>query len=209
MLLILGLSFLGVIIYFVINHINHINYMKKICIPVEDSDRIIISNLECISIMFQLLHKNKELESIIIPIFMKIFEPTIQPTKENFDRYITKVMKSIGYNNSSYYNINQVFIQSYLKVNYKTITDNCSLYISLGKQRYSIDFIKELTNAMKGKQINDTVDKFLLDDLLNIYLYYELRNCTLNKNIFNTTTNEKVLFENSIIYRMFTCFNDL
>lgn len=183
--------------------------MKKICTPIENSDRIIISNLECISVTFQLLHKNKDLESVIIPVFMKIFEPTVEPTRENFDKYTTKVMNSIGYNNSTYYNINQVFIQSYLKINYKTITTNCSLYLLLGKKRYSIDFIKELTNAMKGKQINDTVDKFLLDDLLNIYLYYVLRNCKLNKNILNTTTSGKILFENSVIYLMFTCFNDL
>lgn len=206
LILILSLSFLGAIAYFVINHIN---YMKKICTPIENSDRIIISNLECISVTFQLLHKNKDLESVIIPVFMKIFEPTVEPTRENFDKYTTKVMNSIGYNNSTYYNINQVFIQSYLKINYKTITTNCSLYLLLGKKRYSIDFIKELTNAMKGKQINDTVDKFLLDDLLNIYLYYVLRNCKLNKNILNTTTSGKILFENSVIYLMFTCFNDL
>ena len=201
-----ALFFLGTIAYFVINHIN---YAKKLCTPVENSDRIIISNLECISVMLQLLHKNKDLQSIIIPIFLKIFEPTVEPTKENFDRYMTKIMNSMGYNYTSYYNINHVFIQEYLIINYKTITTNCNLYLLLGKQRYSLDFIKELTNTMKGKQINDTDDKFLLSDLLNIYLYYELRNCTLNKNIFNTTTNGKVLFENSVIYRMFTCFNDL
>ena len=206
LILILGISFLGVIAYFVINYIN---YMKKNCTPAENSDRIIISNLECISVLFQLLYINKDLESIIIPIFLKIFDPTVEPTKENFDKYTTKVMNSIGYNSSSYYNIIHVNIQSYLKINYKNITDNCSLYLLLGKQRYSIEFIKELTNAMRGKQINDTVDKFLLDDLLNIYLYYELRKCKLNKYILNTTTNQKVLFENSIIYLMFTCFNDL
>jgi len=206
MLIILGISFLGLIIYFVINHIN---YMKKLCTPVENSDRIIISNLECISVMFQLLYINKDLESIIIPIFMKIFNPTVQPTKENFDKYMTKIMNSMAYNYSTYYNIIHVFIQEYLKINYKTVTDNCSLYLLLGKQKYSTDFIKELTNTMKGKQINDTTDKFLLDDLLNMYLYYALRNCKLNKNILNTTISGKVLFENSIIYLMFTCFNDL
>ena len=201
-----GLFFLGTIAYFVINHIN---YMKKLCTPVENSDRIIISNLECISVIFQLLYINEDLESIIIPIFMKIFEPEVEPTKENFNKYITKIMNSMGYNYPPYYNIIHVHIQAYLKINYKTITNNCSLYLLLGKQRYSLDFIKEFTNAMKGKQINDTTDKFLLDDLLNIYLYYELRKCKLNKNILNTTTNGKVLFENSVIYLMFTCFNDL
>jgi hypothetical protein len=206
LIIILGLIFLGTIAYFVINNMN---YMKKLCAPLENSDRIIISNLECISVVFQLLYINEDLESIIIPEFMKIFEPTVEPTKENFDKYMTRIMSSMGYYYPPYYNIIHVNIQAYLKLNYKTITDNCDLYLLLGKQRYSLDFIKELTNVMKGKQINDTVDKFLLNDLLNIYLYYELRNCKLNKNILNTTTNRKVLFENSVIYLMFTCFNDL
>ena len=41
--IILGLSFLGTIAYFVINYMN---YTEKLCTPEENSDRIIISNLE-------------------------------------------------------------------------------------------------------------------------------------------------------------------
>jgi hypothetical protein len=114
-----------------------------------------------------------------------------------------------GYKFSSYYNITYVFIQAYLMVNYENITNNCGLYLLLGKYRFSRDFINKITVVMKNKQIVDTTNQFLLNDLLNIYLYYELRKCTLNKKMFTTTVSGTVLFENSVLYRMFTCFNDL
>ena len=204
----IGISFLGTIAYFITNYINYINYIK-ICTPIKDTDRIILSNLECISILFELLYKNPELEGDIIKAFMETFNPAVESTKENFNKYMTNAMNILGYSFSSYYNLVYVNIQAYLALNYKNITDNCDLYLLLGKYRFSPDFVNKIKISIKNKKIVDTTNQYLLEDLLNIYLYYELRNCTLNKNVFNITVSGEVLFENSVLYRMFTCFNEL
>lgn len=204
--IIIGISFLGTIAYFIRNYINYI----KICTPIKDSDRIIISNLECISIIFELLYINPELEDDIIKAFMETFNPNIEPNKENFNKYMTNVMNTMGYSfSSSYYNLIYVNIQVYLALKYINITNNCDLYLLLGKYRFSPDFVNKIKMVIKNKKIVDTTNQYLLEDLLNIYLYYELKNCTLNKKMFNTTVSGEVLFENSVLYRMFTCFNEL
>ena len=71
------------------------------------------------------------------------------------------------------------------------------------------DIIKYDAGDVRNKTIIDTNDQFFLEDLLNMYLYYKLVYCNLNKNTLATTTSQRVLFQNSVIYNMFTCFNDL
>jgi len=206
--ILLGLSVIAIIIIIVVS-VKYTNNMKKLCTPIENSDRIIISNLECISVIFEFLYINKDLETDIIKVFMDIFNPSVAPNKENFYKYMTNLMSIMNYNFSTYYNLSYVNIQEYLSGNYENITDNCELYLLLGKYRFLNDFLNKITVVMKNKKIVDTTNQFLLKDLLNIYLYYKLINCQLNKNMLNTTTIDKVLFENSVLYKMFTCFKDL
>ena len=78
---------MGIIAYSIIKYNNYNNYKKK-CIPIKDSDRIIISNLECISVIFEFIYTNPDLETDIVKVFMETFNPLDDPNKENFNNWI-------------------------------------------------------------------------------------------------------------------------